>query len=83
VTPEEQQDRLAGQSLLAGTIAGQLGQLINLSYPIRILAARPLVDHDGNYRRVIEVEMASGTYYVTITDHDPHLDSTAVITEEP
>lgn len=68
-----------GEELLTGVIAGSLSQLINVSFPIKIKAVSVLIDPDGNYRRVVEVEMASGTYYVSITDHDPG----NVIKEEP
>lgn len=70
-----------GEELLVGTILGQLAQLVNVSYPIKILGARPLYDEQGNYRRTIEVEMASGTYYISVTDVDPEFD--CVIREEP
>lgn len=68
-----------GEELLTGTIAGALSQLTNVSYPIKIKSVSVLTDDDGNYRRVVKVEMASGTYYVSVAPYDPD----SVIQEEP
>lgn len=68
----------SGEELLTGVIAGSL-TLAGATFPIKINGARVLADANGDYRKVIEVEMASGTYYVSITDYDPG----QVIQEEP
>jgi len=69
-----------GEELLTGVIAGSLSQLTGVSFPIKIKAVNVLTDANGDYRRVVEVEMASGTYYVSVTPYDPE---TPVIEEEP
>lgn len=77
-----------GEELLAGTILGQLSQLtgpplppLGVAYPIKIYNVEPMMEAN-DYRTTIKVEMASGTYYVSITDFDPSLPKHR-ITEEP
>lgn len=73
-----------GEFLLAGMTAGLLYQSLRANESgIAIYSVEPLMDINGLARPVIKVEMASGTYYMTITETDAHLDDSHLIKEDP
>lgn len=66
-----------GRSLLTGMVLGtMIKESANSDSLFKILDVRPVLDSNGDYRHLVEVDMPSGTYTIAVLDE-------LVISEEP